>query len=181
MEMNLEILIGSLALVLSLISLYHQFFHKEIVVYPGMKNGLFYLHVENSGGTLVQDFSIEILEVDAFLSSINISNHASSEEFEEFNEEFKSRNGLNGKALNTLASKGKRTILLGHSVFFRTSNDEFPTYPILSVKVRYKGLKRSKIFTCDYNSYSNEMIDHDIAYELKELNNTLRSRSRVGF
>lgn len=171
MEINLEIAVASLALVLSLISLYHQFFHKEIVVYPSMQNHKFFLNIENSGGSLVQNFTIEILNIETVISDCsNIS--------EEFKVQFKNQNSLNGKALNTLASKGKRTILLGRSFHFRMNNRdaEVASYPIFSVKVRYKGLKRSKVFICDYNSYANEIMDQDISFELKELNSILRSR-----
>lgn len=172
MEINLEILIASLALILSLLSLYHQFFHKEIVVYPGVKNGNLYLHIENSGQSLVSDFSIQILDMDDLLSNIEMK--------PQDKKAFKERNGINGKASNTLASKGRRTILLGNHKMFRAINrvDSNP-FPILIVKVDYGLLKKSKKFICDYNTFRNEMIDYDVTGELKELNNILRSKNNL--
>jgi len=170
--MNLEILIASLAFILSVISLYNQFFHKEIVVYPASKNFMLYLQVENSGGTLVQNFSIEVLNMEELLSAPNLD--------EEYRAKIKSRNSLNGKGLITLASKGKRRIPLMHLIDFKGEDPdiELKPLPIIYVKVRYKGLKRSKTFICDYNSYSGEMIDYDISADLKEINSTLKSGIR---
>lgn len=170
--MNLEILIASLALILSVISLYNQFFHKEIVVYPAVKNYMLYLQVENSGGNLVQNFSIEVLNMNDLLSTPNFD--------EEYEKRIRDRNALNGKGLITLASKGKRRIPIFSLLDFRGSgvNNESKPLPVVLVKVRYKGLKRSKTFTCDYNSYSGEMIDYDISADLKEINSTLKSEMR---
>ena len=170
MSINLEIVIASLALILSLVSLYHQFFHKEIVVYPGLRNENLYLHVENSGQSIIHNFSIEIINMDEVLSTIKMKNTDK--------DLFKNRDGLNGKASNTLSSKGKRTILLGDYKSFRTTDPGATIFlPILLIKIHYKGLKRSKTFTCDYNSYRNELIDHDVTSELREINKTLRYRN----
>lgn len=172
MEINLEIIIGSLALILSLISLYHQFFHKEIVIYPSMKNNDFYLNIENSGGTLVQNFSVEILNIDTVLSDSMYSRN-------DFQSRFKNQNGINGKSSITLAPKGKRTILLGEAIDFQTNSSEaiVPSYPIFSVKVSYKGFKKSKTFICDYNSYTNEIVPQDTDSILKELNMQMKLSS----
>ncbi len=171
MEINLEILVASLALILSLVSLYHQFFHKEIVVYPGVMNGNLYLHIENSGQSLVSDFSIEILDIDDLLSNIEMSS--------ENKKKFRERNGIIGKASNTLASKGRRTILLGNHRDFKTINrTESNPFPIFLVKIDYGLFKKSNTFICDYNTFRNEMIDYDVSGELKELNRILSSRSR---
>lgn len=169
MEINLEILIASLALMLTCFSLYHQFFNKEIVAYPGIKNGELYLHIENSGQTLVQDFSIEITNMDEVLSDIKMNSKDK--------DSFRNRSGLNGKALTTLSSKGRRTILLGDYKNFRVVTPEATqSFPVMSVKINYKGLKKSKTYICDYNTYKNEMIDHDAVSELREINKALRSR-----
>lgn len=173
MNINLEIVIASLALILSLVSLYHQFFHKEIVVYPGLRNENLYLHVENSGQSLIHNFFIEIINMDELLSGIKMSI--------DDKKSFKNRDGLNGKASNTLSSKGKRTILLGdYKSFIAVDPKASQPFPILSIKVRYKGFKKSKTFVCDYNSYRNELIDHDVSSELREINKTLKSRKRLG-
>ena len=137
-----------------------------------MRNNDLYLNIENSGGTLVQNFSVEILNIDTVLSNSTFSRS-------DFQSRFKNQNGINGKSSITLASKGKRTILLGSAIDFQTNSSEakVPSYPILSVKVSYKGFKKSKIFTCDYNSYTNETVPQDIDSILKELNKNLKTSS----
>ena len=174
MEMNfndwmvfLALVFSALSLVFSWISLRKQFFQQEIVAYPGLKNNELYLHVENTGQTLVQDFSIEIINMNEMLSDIKMNSKDKNS--------FKNRSGLNGKALTTLASKGRRTILLGDYKDFRIVNPETTqSFPIMSVKISYKGSKKSKTYICDYNTYKNEMIDHDVVSELREINKALR-------
>ena len=172
MEINLEIVIASFALFLSAVSFYQQFFHKEIVVYPGVKNGELCLFIENSGQSLVSDFSVEIINLDEVLSSIKMD--ADKKKL------FKSRNGLNGNAFHTLASKARREVPLGsHLDFGLIQKNEGKTFPILKVKIRYKGLKPSKLFMCDYNIYKNEMIDHDVSEQLEKINNTLKAMNKI--
>lgn len=176
MEMNfndwmvfLALVFSALSLIFSGISLRKQFFQQEIVAYPGLKNNELYLHVENTGQTLVQDFSIEITNMNEMLSDIKMNSKDKNS--------FRNRSGLNGKALNTLASKGRRTILLGDFKDFRIANlDALQFLPIMSVKINYKGLKKSKTYICDYNTYKNEMIDHDVVSELRELTKVVRSK-----
>lgn len=176
MEMNfndwmvfLALVFSALSLIFSWISLRKQFFQQEIVAYPALKNDELYLHVENTGQTLVQDFSIEIINMDEMLSDIRMNSDDKIS--------FKNRSGLNGKALTTLASKGRRTILLGDYKDFRIVNPEaVQSFAIMLVKINYKGSKKSKTFICDYNTYKNEMIDHDVVSELREINKVLRVR-----
>jgi len=172
MEVNLEILIASFALFFSFISLYQQFFHKEIVVYPGVKNGELYLFIENSGQSLVSNFSVEIINLNEVLSSIRMN--------ADKKKRFKSRNGLNGNAHHTLASKARREVPLGSHLDFSLieKNDE-KFFPILKVRIKYKGFKLSKVFICDYNIYKNEMIDHDVSEQLEKINNTLKAMNKI--
>lgn len=171
MGINLEIVIGSLALILSLVSLYHQFFHKEIVVYPSVRNDKLYLIIENSGQSLVHNFFVEIVNIEEVLFSIEMHDMEKMQ--------FRNRSGLNGNASHTLASKSKRTILLGNFENFlsTTRQDITHGFPVFTVKVRYGKFKKTKTFVCDYNSYWNELIDRDVSLQLEEINKTLNSKS----
>lgn len=170
MEVNLEIFIASLALVISSYSLYHQFLHKEIIAYPTAEGDYLFLYVDNIGQATVSNFTVEIIELNKFLDSISMSDSGKTH--------FRLRDGLNGKAVTTLAPTKIRKFLLGsHKNFFLKNGDELKHFPKFTVKItyrRFKYFKSVKKFDCDYNTFKGELSMGSVSDELELINDTLK-------
>jgi len=170
MEVNLEIVIASLALAISSYSLYHQFLHKDIIAYPTAEGEYFFLYVENIGQATISNFTIEIIELNEFLDSISMESIDKKK--------FKARAGLNGKGVTTLAPAKIRKFLLGsHKKFFLENGDELRDFPKFTIKItyrRFKYLKRVKKIDCDYNTFKGELSVQSLNDHLDAIDETLK-------
>lgn len=60
--MDWELPIGTISLFISAFTLYNQFHRTELIVYPLIRDTEVLLVLENSGNTLVRDFTIKLVD-----------------------------------------------------------------------------------------------------------------------
>lgn len=170
--MTAEVWIAVVALVFSaasiligLYSLYNQFHKIELVAYPTIRDHEVYLVLENTGETLVKDFTV------------NVENKGyQTEKGQKILDEMPF---LNGKASFTLASGKKREIPLGSYLQYAFDNKTEGTgLPIFEVTFCAKKPITNSLYrvtyTCDYNAYSNESIVYSNNFHFRRMDDSLR-------
>lgn len=164
--MDWELPIGTISLFISAFTLYNQFHRTELIVYPLIRDTEVLLVLENSGNTLVRDFTIKL--VDRTPVSDKTKERLEKMPF------------LNGKVEATIAAKTKREIPLGNYLQFMIdgahNNDEKRILPKFVIEVKTKRLwlwHKTRTFQCDYNAYTREEIVHTSTYHLKQINRSI--------
>lgn len=176
-HMTWETTASLLSLVIALFTLYNQFHKTELIAYPLIRDTELLLVLENSGNTLVRDFTVKLITKSLI------------DEYKKI--ELKDMPFLNGMVASTMAAKTKREIPLGrHFQYYlnealakaeEEEEEKKLELPVFQVEITRKYLKlwhKTEIFECNYNVYSREEIVFTSTYHLKNISKTLKGMER---